>query len=72
MPVMSADSSLRQVLPALDDTAGRFAALVTTAPDTTVRVPACPPWTVRDVAAHVADVTVEYGRTSQATRPHCC
>lgn len=61
MPVKSADSYLRQVLPALDDTADRFVALVSSASDTTVRVPACPGWTVRDLAAHVADTTVEYG-----------
>lgn len=60
MPVMSADSYLREVLPALDDTAGRFAALVSSAPDTTVPVPGSPGWTVRDVAAHVATVTVRY------------
>ena len=47
-------------MPALDDTAGRFAALVTSAPDTTVQVPGSPGWTVRDVAAHVATVTVRY------------
>ncbi len=62
MPVKSADSYLGQVLPALEDTASRFAALVTSAPDTKVPVPACPGWTVRDVAAHVADVSVQYGR----------
>lgn len=62
MPVKSADSYLGQVLPALEDTASRFAALVTGAPDTEVPVPACPGWTVRDVAAHVAEVSVQYGR----------
>jgi uncharacterized protein (TIGR03083 family) len=65
MPVMSADSYLSHVLPALDDTAGRFAALVTAAPDPAVRVPASPAWTVRDVAAHVATVTVRYAEGPQ-------
>jgi uncharacterized protein (TIGR03083 family) len=60
MPVMSANSYLGQVLPALDDTAGRFAALVASAPDTTVPVPGSPGWTVRDVAAHLASVAVRY------------
>jgi uncharacterized protein (TIGR03083 family) len=60
--VKAADSYVRQVLPALDDSAGQFAALVGSTPDTTVRVPACPGWAVRDVAAHLAEVTVRYGR----------
>ena len=64
MPVKPADSYLRQVLPALDDTAGRFVALLNSAPDTTVQVPACPGWTVRDLAAHMADTTVQYGRAA--------
>ena len=64
MPVKSADSYLRQVLPALDDTADRFVALVSSASDTTIRIPACPGWTVRDLAAHMADTTVQYGRAA--------
>ncbi len=64
MPAKSADSYLRQVLSALDNTAGRFVALVSSASDTTVRVPACPGWTVLDLVAHVADTTVQYGRAA--------
>jgi len=64
MPVKSADSYLRQVLPALDDAADRFVALLNSAPDTTAQIPACPGWTVRDLAAHVADTTVQYGRAA--------
>jgi uncharacterized protein (TIGR03083 family) len=60
MPVMSADSYLGQVLPALDETADRFAALVAAAPDVAVRVPGSPEWTVRDVVGHLATVTVRY------------
>ena len=69
MPVTSADSYLSQVLPALDDAAGRFAALIEGAPDSTAQVPACPGWTVRDVAAHVADATVQYGRAAWTPAP---
>ena len=60
MPVMSADSYLKRVLSALDDTAGRLAALVTSAPGTMVQVPGSPGWTVRDVAAHLAAATVSF------------
>jgi uncharacterized protein (TIGR03083 family) len=56
-------------LPALDDTAGRFAALIEGAADATVQVPACPGWTVRDVAAHVAEATVQYGRAAWTPAP---
>ena len=71
MPAMSADSYRSQVLPALDDTASRFAALIEGAPDTTAQVRACPGWTVRDVVAHVAEA-VQYGCaawTPAAARP---
>jgi uncharacterized protein (TIGR03083 family) len=64
MPVKSADAYIRQVLSALDDTADRFAALVSSASDTTMRIPACPGWTLRDLAAHVVDATVQYGRAA--------
>jgi uncharacterized protein (TIGR03083 family) len=69
MPVRSADSRLSQILHALDDTAGRFAALIEDAPDTKAQVPACPGWTVRDVAAHVAEATVQYGRAAWTPGP---
>jgi uncharacterized protein (TIGR03083 family) len=64
MPVKPADSYLRQVLPALDNAADRFVALLSSAPDTMVQVPACPGWTVRDLAAHLADTIVQYGRAA--------
>ena len=69
MPVTSASSYLSQILPALNDTAGRFAALIEGAPDTAAQVPACPGWTVRDVAAHVADTAVHYGRRAGRRGP---
>jgi mycothiol maleylpyruvate isomerase-like protein len=51
-------SYLDRVVPAIDLVADRFVTMVTGAPDPTVRVPSTPAWTVRDVAAHLATVTV--------------
>jgi uncharacterized protein (TIGR03083 family) len=58
--MQTATRYLDRVLPAIDLVADRFAALVTAAPDPTVRVPTSPDWTVRDVAAHLVTVTVRY------------
>ena len=66
MPVTSADSYLGQVLLPLDHAARRFAALVASAPAAAAPVPACPGWTVPDVAAHVVQVSAQYGREAWA------
>jgi len=50
---------LDRVVPAIDGAADRFIALTTSA-DPTVRVPASPEWTVRDVAAHLVTVAPRY------------
>ena len=50
---------LDRVVPAIDRAADRFIALTTSA-DSTVRVPASPEWTVRDVAAHLVTVAPRY------------
>jgi len=58
--MQTATPYLDRVLPAIDLVADRFVTLVTEAPDPTVRVPATPDWTVRDVAAHLVTVTIRY------------
>src|SRR5207237_10281756 len=47
-------------LAALDRVADRLVAMVTAAPDPTVRVPATPQWTVAEAFAHVATVAPRY------------
>jgi uncharacterized protein (TIGR03083 family) len=63
--MQTATPYLDRVLPAIDLAADRFVTLVTQAPDPTVRVPASPGWTVRDVAAHLVTVTVRYAEGPQ-------
>jgi uncharacterized protein (TIGR03083 family) len=69
MPAAPSDSYLTRVLPALDEAAERFTALVSGAADATVPVAGCPGWTVRDVAGHVAGATVMYGRSVRTPGP---
>jgi uncharacterized protein (TIGR03083 family) len=58
--MQTAASYLERVLPAIDDAAGRFAALVTAAPSPATTVPDTPGWTIRDVAAHLVTVVARY------------
>jgi uncharacterized protein (TIGR03083 family) len=71
--MQTTDSFLDRVVPAIDRVADRFSTMTTTA-DPTVRVPASPEWTVRDVAAHLVTVAPRYaegprGRGSWAATP---
>jgi uncharacterized protein (TIGR03083 family) len=74
MAIMQTTSSfLDRVLPAIDRAADRFTTMTTTT-DPTVRVPASPDWTVRDVAAHLVTVGTRYadgpkGRGEWVARP---
>jgi len=47
---------------AIDEVAGRLTTLVTTAPDTSIRVPASPDWTVAETFAHVVTVAPRYAQ----------
>jgi len=57
--MQTTDSFLDRVMPAIDRAADQFTTLTTTA-DPTVRLPASPQWTVRDVAAHLVTVSTRY------------
>jgi hypothetical protein len=58
--MQTTSSFLDRVLPAIDRVAERYERLVTTTPDTSVRVPASPDWDVRDVTAHLVTVVSRY------------
>jgi Mycothiol maleylpyruvate isomerase N-terminal domain len=58
MPTATFDRTA--TLAAIDEVAGRLIAMVTTAPDPTVRVPATPQWTVAEAFAHVGTVAPRY------------
>ena len=60
MPITAFDRTA--ALAAIDDVATRLVAMVTTAADTTVRVPATPQWTVAEAFAHVATVVPRYSQ----------
>jgi uncharacterized protein (TIGR03083 family) len=50
------------ILAAIDEAAARLIAMVTSAPDTSMRVAATPEWTVAEAFAHVATVAPRYVR----------
>jgi hypothetical protein len=60
MPTTTFDR--RIVLAAIDRVAARLSAMVTSAEDATIPVPATPRWTVAEAFAHVATVAPRYGQ----------
>ena len=60
MPTATFDRAV--ALAAIDEVAERLSEMVTTAPDTAVRVPGSPQWTIAEAYAHVATVAPRYSQ----------